>query len=208
MKLLAESLQEYRHQNLEEGVADKYAAQKFGIQDEEDDFEKQYQQHKSTKKGNTVAEVKGSQIIKNPSDLKSFPPGSRGVITKDGDLYLSNDVENVIHTDILKALIKKGILPSSAKPTGWEDPNDLEKNGFVTVQQVWNKPAFAVGESYMIPKPRKEEERKAALLNFKPFFEAAQKKNPNLKFVYNQPRSAARKMLSSDEYEKYKTLGS
>lgn len=206
MKILAESLQEFRNQKLDEGVADKYAAQKFGIQDEEDKFEKKYQQHKSSKKGKVVAEVKGKPIIENPSDIGSFPPGARGVITKDGNLYVATDVENTIHIDILKALKNKGIINS--KSTGWEDPNDLEKYGFVTVQRIWNKPKFAIGESYMIPKPRQEEERKETLLLFKPYFEAAKKKNPNIEFVYDTPRSAAKKSLKPEEYEKFKQRGS
>jgi len=206
MKLLAESLQEFRTRKLEEGVADKYAAQKFGIQDKEDEFEKQYQQHKSTKKGNVIGQVKGKPLVKNPSDINSFPPGARGVITKEGDLYLATDVEDTIHIDILKVLKEKGIIKS--KVTGWEDPNDLGDYGFATVQRIWNKPVFAVGESYIIPKPKYAEERESVLSLFKPYFEAVQKKNPNFKFIYNTPRSAAKKTLSSAEYEKYKTLGS
>ena len=40
-KLLKENFEPVRT-SLEEGVADKYAAQKWGIQDPEDELEKQY----------------------------------------------------------------------------------------------------------------------------------------------------------------------
>lgn len=207
MKILAESLQEFKQlKKLEEGVGDKYAA-KFGVRDEEEEFEKQYQQQRSKKKGEVVANVFGKPIIKNPSDLSSFPAGARGVITKDGNLYLASDVEDTIHVDILRELAKKGIINKSSV-TGWEDPVDIDKHGFVTIQRVWNKPIFAVGESYMIPKPRHEEERKKALDLFKPYFEAAKKKNSNIKFVYNTPRTAAKKSLKPEEYEKFRMQGS
>jgi len=203
MKIIAESLQQFR---IEEGVADKYAEKRFGIPDEESEFEKEYQQSISGKSSSKIGEVKGRPLVKNPKNLSSFPPGSRGVITKDGNLYLVADVENVIHVDILNTLKKLGII--NTKTRGWENPEDLDKFEYVTVQRVFNKPAFAIGESYALPKPKREEERKKALLFFKPYFEAAKKKNPKFEFIYNQPRSAARQLLSSSEYEKYRTSGS
>ena len=192
--------------SIDEGVADKYAEEKWGIQNPEDKFEKQYQEKLASETGTQVAEIQGKPIVKNPGNLKNFPPGARGVITKDGDLYMVADAFDFIHQNILDALKKKGIIKGEIR--AWEDPNDVNNFGFLTVQRVWNTNNIAVGESMMIPKPKKEEERKAAFKLFEPFFNAAAQKNPNIKFVNNQVRVVARKSLSPDEYEKYKEYGS
>ena len=123
MKLLNETYKPVKI-CLEEGVADKYAAEKHGIQDPEAEFEKKFQQHKASQVGEVIGEVSpehgfgftGSEtLIKNPKDLKNFPPGSRGIITRSGDLYLIPDAEGVIHQDILRFLKKKGIIKSEIK---------------------------------------------------------------------------------------------
>ena len=205
MKLLKESFVPVR-ESLEEGVADKYAAQKWGIQDPEDEFEKQYKEKLATQSGQKVGDIKSKAVIKNPGSMKNFPPGARGVITKEGDLYMVPDAENIIHQQILDELKKKGIIKGEVR--AWEDPADLDKFGFLTIQRVWNTNSIAVGESMMIPKPRQEEERAAVLKSFAPYFEAAQKNNPGIRFVNNQVRVVAKKSLTPEEYEKYKQYGS
>jgi len=204
-KLLNENFELVRT-SIEEGVADKYAAEKFGIQDPEDEFEKQYQQKLASQTGQQVGDIKGKPVLKNPGSVKNFPPGARGVITKEGDLYMVADAENVIHQNILDTLKKKGIVKGEVR--AWEDPNDLDKFGFLTVQRVWNTNSIAIGESMMIPKPKRAEERKAAFDLFKPYLKAAQQKNPQIKFINNQVRVVAKKVLTPDEYEKYKSYGS
>lgn len=194
------------HKYLSEGVADKYAAKKWGIQDPDDKFEKQYQSKLAKQTGNKIGEVEGKAVIKNPGSLENFPAMARGVITKEGDLYMIDDAETVIHVGILSLLKEKGIITS--RTSGWEDPVDVNKYGFLTVQRVWNKNMIAIGESIMVPKPRYPEERQAALNLFVPYFNGAKKKNPSINFVNNQVRTVARKTLTPDEYQKYKKLGS
>ena len=110
MKLVKESLDEFL---VQEGVADKYVAQKFGIQDPDDEFEKQYQSKLARQTGSIIGEVKGKDVIKNPGSLENFPAGARGVITKEGDLYVINDADTVIHYGILKLLKEKGIIKTT-----------------------------------------------------------------------------------------------
>jgi len=197
-KFVAESVDE-----ILEGVGDKYAERTWGIPDEEDRFESKLSRRNS---GNSVGQTKGFDIIKNPSDLKGFPQGARAVITKSGDLYVVGDVETVIHTDILAELKKKGIV--SFKPTGWEDPTETPEIDFITVQRVWTKPVFAIGESYYLPKSKYPEERALSLQFFEPFLEAAREKNPQFKFMNEQIRKIARDILSPEEYDQFKYYGS
>jgi hypothetical protein len=197
-KLVYESLEE-----LLEGVGDKYAERRWGIPDEESRFEAEF----STKtSGNSVGTAKGFDIIKNPTSLAGYPQGSRAVITKSGDLYVVPDVENVIHTDILAELKRKRVVVF--KSTGWEEPDKTPEIDFITVQRVWTKPVFAIGESYFLPKPKFPEERVQALKFFEPFLEAARKKNPQYKFINEQIRKIAKEILSPAEYEKFKYQGS
>jgi len=204
-KLLNENFKLVRT-SLEEGVADKYAAQKWGIEDPEDKLEKQYQQKLASQTGQQVADIQGKPVLKNPGSIKNFPPGARGVITKEGDLYMVADAENVIHQNILDTLKKKGIL--KGKVTAWEDPQDLDKFGFLTVQRVWTTNQIAIGESNMVPKTKYPEERTAALRAYEKYFNAARKNNPQIQFINNQVRVVAKNSLKPEDYEKYKSYGS
>jgi len=192
-KLVPESLEE-----ILEGVADKYAEKHWGIRDEEEEFNRKYNQA-------NIGEKISSYIIKNPRSLNSFPKGCRGVITRDGDLYVAT--EDVIHVDILKDLKRFGIISSS--PSGWEDITESKDIDFITVQRVWGKDIFAIGESYMLPKSSRDPEgRKKALEFFIPFLERAKNKNPKYKFIDEQIRVVSREILSDEEYEEFKTKGS
>jgi hypothetical protein len=186
-----------------EGVADKYGARAFGLPDDGEEFNKSYQRNKS---GKTAAEAKGVEIIKNPKSLEGFAKGIRAVITKNGDLYVAADMEVVIHVDILKALHDKGLVLGD--PTGWEVTDETPKIDFITVQRVWGKNKFAIGESYVLPKSKSPEERTQALKFFEPFLQKAREINPQFEYVDEQVRVVARKTLKPEEYEEFKKLGS
>lgn len=196
----------YYTEDLQEGVADKYAAQKFGIQDPDDEFEKDFKAHQVSKENAEFTSVKSKPVYKNPKDLKNMVPGARGVIMPNGDLYVVNDAFDVIHVDLLDALAKKGVVLYGTK--GWDDPATLDKFKFATVQRLWNKPAFCVGESYILPKRHKDPEGyEKAMKVFRPYLDAAKEKNPQYKFIPMQPRTAAREFLSDKEREEYKQFG-
>ena len=186
-----------------EGVADKYMAKHFGLVDPEEEFDRDYTTGKS---GRGVGEVKGKAILKNPRSLEGFPEGARGAITENGDLYVVNDMATVIHEDLLQVLKQKGIIKGS--PSGWEDIRETPDIDFITVQRIWGKSSFAIGESYVLPKARFLEERAKSLQFFVPFLKAAKRKNPQYEFIEEQVRIAARKTLTPEEYAKFKTLGS
>jgi len=187
---------------MNEGVADKYAAKKFGIPDPDDEFEKDFQQHKASKVGNIVANSNGVDIVKNPKSLKPFPANARGVIDQKGNLYLGVTAEDLIHTDMLAALKDKGIIKGKTK--GWEDPKDMED--FITVQRLWVKNAFGIGESNMLPKPKRDPEgNQAAKDKFNVFMLKCKKLNPSIKFIPETIRLVARKLLNDDEKQKFMT---
>jgi hypothetical protein len=48
-------------------------------------------------------------IIKNPTSLTNFDNNCRGVLTQDGNLYMSTSIEG-FHDNILKLLYEKGLI--------------------------------------------------------------------------------------------------
>lgn len=164
-----------------EGVADEYADNEFSIYNEHiKDFEKKFLREQS--KGLVgVIELNWegvklkypTRIFKNPPNLNYFEPFVRGVILKNGDLYLADISKNVIHIDIIKFLINKNIIKG---PTDIDDletfvisENDYPRQ-FICVHRVQNKNVFGLGESSTIT------------LQNMAFINAAEKKNPNYKF--------------------------
>jgi hypothetical protein len=178
-------------------------AKHFGLVDPEEEFDRDYTTGKS---GRGVGEAKGKAILKNPRSLDGFPEGARAVITEDGDLYVINDMATVIHEDILQVLKQKEIIKGNS--TGWEDIRETPNIDFITVQRIWGKDKFAIGESYMLPKARFPEERAKSLQFFVPFLKAAKRKNPQYDFIEEQVRVVTRKILTPEEYAKFKTFGS
>ncbi|MDY0270455.1 hypothetical protein [Trichloromonas sp.] len=188
---------------IEEGVGDKYLKRKHNISDEFEDFEKTYNKSK-LKKDDIIGTIGKTSIIKNPSNLDNIEYGVRCVITKNGDLYISDSMSDVIHNDILLFLKNKGIISESH--IKWENLENRKPNEFITVQRVWNKDIIAIGESYMIPK--RGEEKQNALNLFVPFFNNAKIKNPNIKFVPLTIKSAVREYLNEKEISDWRTKGS
>lgn len=186
-----------------EGVADKYASRHFGIPDPEEEFNRDYAIQKY---GKPALKVKNVPIYKNPKSLDGFDKGVRGVVDKDGNLYLALIQEGIIHDNILDGLKSSNIISSGTR--GWDDPEKFDQYDFVTVQRIWGKNKFAIGESYALPKPKFEEERVKALKIFEPFMVKAKKTNPQFEWVLEQVRVVARKTLSPEEYEEFKTQGS
>jgi len=187
---------------LTEGVGDKYAERRFGIPNEEDEHEMKYQQSRNqdpiasgSVRGKTI------NIYKNPINLNGFVNGCRGVISKDGDLFIADKFDGVIHMDILGILKKKGYIKSNI--TKWEDIENTPNIDFVGVQRVWNLKAFAIGESYVIPTRKYIEKREKVMSFIKPFFDAAKKKNPKYDFLLQEIRPAIRANLSQKEYKNF-----
>jgi len=189
---------------IDEGIGDKYLKNKYGIPDEFDEFEKQYKKIHLKKEEEIIGEVKGTSIVKNPKSLNKLDNGVRGVITKEGDLYLAILNNDVIHNDILEFLNKKGII--NERPVGWEWIDERKPDQFITIQRVWNKNIIAIGESYVTPK--RDPEKTEALKIFKPYLEKCKQKNKNIEFVPILIKSAIRTYLNENELLIYKKKGS
>jgi len=146
--------------------------------------------HRSTKdKQEIVGKVSGAygptNIIKNPKTLKGIDDDSRGVIDKEGNLYvLESNVST--HTEMINVLEKNGLIKNVDK--WWKK---IPTN-FVTIQRIWGEDKFAIGESnevllknYNGPAERKRWNMpsiREARKTFMPFILAAREKHPNFKF--------------------------
>lgn len=177
-----------------EGVADRYASKEFGIRDKIEDFGFKYHIFNLKKDGNIITYINDIPLVKNPKSLKDFPPDCRGVLTKDGVLYVIADSFNVIHVDILSKMKQKGII--SEQPVSWEDLTKRVPDEFICVQRVWNKDVFALSDSYVLPK---KEGREEVLELFKPFIILANKKHPQFKFINENVIRTAKRILTPEE---------
>lgn len=174
-KLVRESL-------IDEGVADKFIKKDpmlAGISDEFAEFEKKYAEEEYHQKGLGELFYKSGNfiLIKNPSSLNNFGPNVRGVITKNGDLYLEKNSVKV-HNDILDILKSKNLIPELTSKR-WTRISPKE-SGFLTVQRLKDTDIIAIGESNKLI--YSEEEYEQHLPEYTSFLKLAQKKMPNLKF--------------------------
>lgn len=160
-----------------EGVGDKYLEKKYNIPDEFNDFNKKYMGTKIDK--NKVIVEKGDwKLIKNPESLENLDKSVRGVITKDGNLYVESYSE-IIHNDILKILADKNIIPFVPKKDwGRKLP---EESGFLTVQRYKDSPYMAIGESNRLLYD--EDDYNKYIEHYKPLLNKARAKNPDINFV-------------------------
>jgi len=164
---------------IEEGVADKFMSSKFAVPDEFDEFEKTYARQQRKRDENVVwtdPNIKGWQIIKNPSSLKILAKGVRGVISPNGDLYMENFSKGTIHNYILEILYKIGELEGK-KPNGWSKLTPQE-SGFLTVQRFKDTDYICIGESNSVI--YKEDDWRRLLPQYEEFLNRARKKNPEL----------------------------
>lgn len=172
-------------ESLIEGVGDKYLQTKFGMDDEFAEFNKKFnmqQLEKNKKDGHNevVADNGKIKLIKNPTSIKNFENGVRGVIDSKGNLYMSATFKGIIHVDILELLKTKGILPENVKTLGWGKklPQD---SGFLTVQRYKDTTYIAIGESNKIIYD--EADWKKLIHKYDEFLLQAKKVNPTLNFT-------------------------
>jgi hypothetical protein len=175
------------HPELREDVADKYG-EKLGLKSEFGDFEKKFsaQQSKESDDDSVITGETSDAIIvlyKNPKSFKDIDVSARGVIDKDGNLYISHD-DTLIHDDILMFLHQKNILIYNPN---WfnELPTD-----YVTIQRYFMTNTILLGESNlsMIANKLRTIQNKAPLREvakpyYQKFIDAANHKNPQYKFI-------------------------
>ena len=181
-KLVSECLEE-----ILEGVGDKYAERKWGIPDEESQWKRKF--HRATSKDKIVYDDDARQIILNPSSFSGVEPSSRGIILKNGDIYMST-YDNLIHINILRILQNLNIILADNEIINyWKMP----PKEFFTVQRYKETNILAAGESlgYLAPLDdgwyrRIEGYTRDELVKMtKEFLYAAKKKNPQFKYSYD-----------------------
>jgi len=87
-----------------EGVGDEYLANKYGISPEFSDFEKQF---KSRQSNDEIVYRNADWILYKNPDLNNIGESARGVIDKDGNLFIENFSQS-IHHDMIKILLSRG----------------------------------------------------------------------------------------------------
>ena len=81
-----------------------------------------------------IVHQKGNwSITRNPGSLDGFGPNVRGVITREGDLYLESLSDGTIHHDILLILDEKALLGVPFRK-GWSSKTP-DRSGFLTIQR-------------------------------------------------------------------------
>lgn len=177
----------YHNNSFGEGVGDTYFAKKTGEESPTDKFNREYSTHVEERKiiGYITTTEYGGRlkkpvpIIKNPSHPNSMINGTRGVITKIGDLYVegaADALNKLVHVDLLMFLSSKGIISKN-----YEDWEDIwNKKDFVGIQL--EDGYWGISQSYLFSgedDPKREEE----MMLFKPFFTEAKIKTPSLKYI-------------------------
>jgi tRNA nucleotidyltransferase/poly(A) polymerase len=170
-------------ENLEnEGVGDKYAEKRFGIDQEFSNFDKQYGAYKNSASEEIVYRDSRVTIIKNPKSLKHIGSNVRGVIDTDGNLYVEEEVA-AIHEQLVRILSKLGLIKYDGD---WG--RDIPKY-FITVQRYYETNYFYLGESneVLVPDYDRYDDNglpsaDEAIPVFRQFLNKAKSKNPDIKF--------------------------
>jgi hypothetical protein len=177
----------YLNNGIKEGVGDKYFAKKTGEESPEDKFNRDYSTHIEERKiiGYITTSEYGGRlkkpvpIIKNPSNPNSMINGTRGIITKIGDLYVegaADALNKLVHADLLMFLSSKGIINKNYDD--WEDI--WNKKDFVGIQL--EDGYWGISQSYLFSgedDPKRENET----IMFEPFFIEVKNKIPSFKYI-------------------------
>lgn len=127
------------------------------------------------------------EVYKNPKiqEMKYFSNGNRGLITKNGDLYLFTGSRDFIHIDIVEYLGNKGII-SYLSPTDTLGHRQMYKiiDEFLLVE-VFNKEIY-IGESYPVSPSSFYSDYYDEM---KDIIEKCKSKNPHIKFNQESIRS-------------------
>lgn len=100
-----------------------------------------------------------AEIYKNPQTLKNFSQDIRGVLLKNGDLYIMENLfddgeiaqyGSLIHTDLIQLLSRAKILSTSFRNFEWENAGSLLDylDVFVLVTRSGKTDMFTLSESY------------------------------------------------------------
>ena len=167
-----------------EGVGDRYVDSKYTTPPDFSEFEDLYKMHKNEGEDMVYNNGKGSILIRNPKSLKNIGPDVRGIVDKNGNLYIEQS-PFTIHDGIISRLGKLHLI----KPVlTWQMELPTE---YISVQRVGEKNQFAIGQANMVMVRQQHRYASSSKLpsveQAKPIFQAflnkAKQKNPTLNFM-------------------------
>jgi hypothetical protein len=158
-----------------EGIGDKYAEKRFGIESDFADFDKKYNTAINSSNiiyRNTNYRIFGDTLIvlKNPKNLNNIGSWVRGIVIDNGDLYIEQE-PITIHDRILKILNDLNIVKYT-NYMDWVQNKNIDKENFISVQRDSNTNTIKLGESHHSKKIKAE-----------PFLEKTRIKNPQINFI-------------------------
>jgi len=173
------------------GVGDKYAEKRFGVKPEFGNFEDEFNKTKSAEENQVIYRhpTEDWQIIKNPRTLTYIGPDVRGVIDKEGNLFVEQQSQ-FIHKVMVDALNDKGFLNKDF----YVALDEYIPTDYLTVQRDGSTNDILVGESNdamqddeqmhgdwreSLKVPEKEE----VIPYFQKFLDAAKRRNPGINFI-------------------------
>ena len=182
---------------IEEGVGDKYFEKKTGANPEFADFEQKYKEKKiKDEQENIVYQDKNLTIIANPKSLKNIGRNVRGIIDRNGNLYVEAQ-SYTTHDDMIIKLSQKGLIKHI------DDWHLVLPTDFITVIRYGDTNKFYLGESNESMTPdddRFDDSRKylgkwytvpsymQSYKIFQAFLNNAKQKNPKIEFINEMVR--------------------
>jgi hypothetical protein len=192
-----ENIEEYirdKYGDVNEGVGDAYAA-KLGIPDEFSDFDTKYAKEQNKEDIVYSKPYDDLVIIRNPKSWENIKAWVRGVIDKEGNLYVEQRPER-IHDEILERLNDLGLV------TYHKDWDAQIPREFLTVQRYAMDNIILLGESNS--PMTKDEDREKISWNkeywmkipkradaepiYQQFLDRAKSKNPQMEFINENVR--------------------
>lgn len=166
---------------IEEGVTNKYLEKKYGIEPEFSDFENKYNNKQSQDNNENIIYKRGNFIIiKNPKTLNNIWPNARGVIDKEGNIYIQNTTV-IVHDTILQILNKLSLIKYIEH---WAVTLPTE---FVTIQRKENTNTFVLGDSNYLMTNHEYNKYMPSIDEATPIYQQflyrAKLKNPKYSFV-------------------------
>lgn len=142
-------LTEHQYKKLTEDVGEKYAERAFGIKPEFSDFDDKYKKISIEKeKEEIIFQSDEVVIIKNPKSLNNIGPSVRGIIDKEGNLYVELR-SKLIHKSII-AIVESKLNHKLRPVTDWQLKLPID---FITVQRNKETNIFELGESNYVMRP-------------------------------------------------------
>lgn len=177
---------------LNEDIIDKVRERRFGILDTSDEFDYYDDNVQTNDKDIIVIEDdvwdgEKWKLIKNPSSLRNFPARVRGIVMKNGDLYLEHKAYH-IHSNILDKMVEKGMIHKEDTKRWYKSFPKV----FLTIQRDEDTNVLMIGESneplvvgWNFEENRVEydkESREQVRPIYDRFLESAREKHPMIKF--------------------------